>query len=556
MPIPVFEEYEPAGDCACQGCAERRRAPAIALRDGGHPAAHGARRVLVLATAAGVVLGGGGGAGIGIGGAGTAAALTPDAVPAAPRTDPPRTDPPQAEDPPGSPQGKRSPLHGRPGRPGPQAGAAGAAKRIDRATIINRAKLWLDAEVPYSMEKYWTDGYRQDCSGYVSMAWNLGTNEWTGSLDKFATKITKDELLPGDMLLFHNPADPNKGSHVVIFGGWVDDTRTHYIAYEQTKPNTRKLATPYGYWKNSAKYLPYRFTGVTGGVEPQPQPQPQPTPQPQPQPPTGPAAQGSISQTFPGAAKFGPGADNEYVAQLGRMLIDRGGRRFYPKGASTKWSDADRLATQAFQEAQGWTGADADGIPGEHTWRLLVQKQGKDITPIRTGTPPQATPNGARPATGNGARPVAGAAARPVKGNGVRPATGAAARPVKGTGARPTTGGAAARPATGNGVRPATGNGVRPATGAGARPVTGAGHRIPAFPGAGVFRPGSSHPSIEALGRQLRKKGFGTHYTSGPGARWTEADRRNVEAFQRAQGWRGASADGYPGPETWRRLFA
>lgn len=52
------------------------------------------------------------------------------------------------------------------------------------------------------------------------------------------------------------------------------------------------------------------------------------------------------------------------------------------------------------------------------------------------------------------------------------------------------------------------------------------------------------------------KKGFGTYYTSGPGPRWGEADRRGVEAFQRAQGWRGGAADGWPGPETWRRLFS
>lgn len=52
------------------------------------------------------------------------------------------------------------------------------------------------------------------------------------------------------------------------------------------------------------------------------------------------------------------------------------------------------------------------------------------------------------------------------------------------------------------------------------------------------------------------KRGYGRHYVSGPGPRWGEADRRNVEDFQRAQGWRGSAADGYPGPETWRRLFA
>ncbi|WP_327257489.1 peptidoglycan-binding protein [Streptomyces sp. NBC_01244] len=453
MPLPSFEEYEPAGDCPCQGCARRRRtlarARAIPLRDGGHPAARGARRALVLATAAGVVLGGGGAS------VATAAPGPGGRV---------------ALDDPGSPQGGRAPLHGpkgkkgTPAKPAGQPGAPSAVKRTDRATIINRAKLWLDAKVPYSMEEYWSDGYRQDCSGFVSMVWNLGTNEWTGSLDKFATRITKEELLPGDMLLFHNPADPNKGSHVVIFGGWVDETRTHYVAYEQTRPTTRKLATPYGYWNNSVKYIPYRFNGLAGGVVPD-----VPVPPVTGEPPA-PGGTPAVPAAFPGASKFGPGADNAYVAQLGRMLIDRGGLRFYPKGAATKWSDADRQATEAFQRAQGWTGADADGLPGATTWRLLAKHQGKDIPPLTGGAP------------------------------------GPAGKP--------------------------------------------------AYPGASFFRPGTSHPSITALGRQLVKKGFGKYYTAGPGPRWGEADRRNVEAFQRAQGWRGAEANGYPGPETWRRLFA
>ncbi|MFI7356886.1 peptidoglycan-binding protein [Streptomyces avidinii] len=446
MPMPGFEEYEPAGDCACRGCAQRRRslarARAIPLRDGGHPAARGARRALVLATAAGVVLGGT---------SATAVAMTTPAPG------------PVALDDPGSPQGGRTPLHGPKGGPVGKPGAPakpGAVRRIDRATIINRAKLWLDAKVPYSMSEYWADGYRQDCSGYVSMVWNLGTNEWTGSLDKFATKITKDELLPGDMLLFHNPADPNNGSHVVIFGGWVDETRTHYVAYEQTRPSTRKLATPYGYWSNATKYVPYRFNGVPGGILPE---------TPGTEPPAGPKP--GDAKAFPGAAKFGPGATNDYVAQLGRMLIERGAYRFYPKGVADRtWSDHDKLATAAFQRAQGWTGAEADGIPGAHTWRLLVEKQGKDIPPTVAGAP---GPGGVR-----------------------------------------------------------------------------------AYPGASVFRPGQSSEAIRALGLQLVKKGFGKYYTSGPGPRWSEADRRNVEAFQRAQGWTGASANGYPGPETWRRLFA
>ncbi|MEV8533433.1 peptidoglycan-binding protein [Streptomyces sp. NPDC051211] len=507
MQMPVFEEYEPAGDCACRGCVQRRRAmagaPAIPLRDGGHPGAHGARRALVLATAAGVVLGGSGASAL------AAAEPPPNQDSGAGRAgDGARPGSGSGE--PGTPQGTRGPLHGPGGAPAPPPEANPAknpaVKRIDRAAIINRAKLWLDAKVPYSMTTYWSDGYRQDCSGYVSMAWNLGTNEWTGSLDKFATKITKEELLPGDMLLFHNPADPNKGSHVTLFGGWVDETRTHYIAYEQTRPATRKLATPYTYWTNAPKYLPYRFNGVTSGGTPEvpkpevpapatPKPEtpakpdpakpspavPNPTvpkpdaPEPDDANPAAPAVPVGSAE-FPGESKFGPGADNQYVAQLARMLINRGATRFYPNGPSTRWTDADRLATQAFQQAQGWTGDDADGMPGQQTWRLLVTGKGKDILPT--------------------------------VGGGTAPST----RPVK----------------------------------------------APPYPGGGVFRPGGTHPAIEVLGRRLAQKGFGKHYRTGPGpgSRWTEADRRNVEAFQRAQGWRGAAADGYPGPETWRRLFA
>lgn len=70
---------------------------------------------------------------------------------------------------------------------------------------------------------------------------------------------------PGDILLFHNPADPSKGSHVTIFGGWTDYTHTHYTAYEQTKPHTRKKTTPMAYWTNSGNYVAYRYKGLSGG---------------------------------------------------------------------------------------------------------------------------------------------------------------------------------------------------------------------------------------------------------------------------------------------------
>ncbi|MFE7465102.1 peptidoglycan-binding protein [Streptomyces sp. NPDC057499] len=430
MAVPAFEEYEPAADCVCAGCAAQRRSAARALpvRYGGHPAAHGARRALVLATAAGVVLGGG---------VAEAAGMTgPAARPAGAARAEPDGD---------SPQGGPGPLRGA-GAAGPPSTTTATPKLrpTTREAIIQRARGWVTAQVPYSLSGYWSDGYRRDCSGYVSMAWNLPGNEWTGSLAAFGTRIPRSQLQPGDILLFHNPADPAKGSHVTIFGGWTDSKHGHYTAYEQTKPHTRRVTTPMAYWSHSADYVAYRYRGLTGG-----------------------GAAGSVSRAFPGAGKFGPGARNAHVTRLGRMLVARGGQRFYRAGPGPGWGDADRRATRAFQRAQGWRGRQADGIPGPGTWGLLVNGTGRDI-----------------PAAGNGGSNQGGK-----------------------------------------------------------------------YPGRGYFRAGQSNSHVERLGKQLVKKGFGKYYTSGPGPRWTEADRRNVEAFQRAQGWRGAAADGYPGPETWRRLF-
>ncbi|WP_156726626.1 peptidoglycan-binding protein [Streptomyces apocyni] len=422
--IPVFEEFDPAGVCACAGCVWSRRTARIPQRLGGHPAAHGARRALVLAAMAGTVLGAG------------------HTVPAGALAEHGQGRPgrPLADDPDTHPQGGQGGLHGASGKPA----AADQTPTITRAEIINRAKQWVTAKVPYSLEKYWSDGYRQDCSGFVSMAWNLGRNEWTGTLDKYAVAIGRDELQPGDILLFHNRADPVAGSHVTIFGGWTDYTRAHYIAYEQARPQTRRQVTPYAYWTHSQSYRAYRFKGLAA-----------PAPGPNP----------GTADRFPGRSAFGPGARGEAVTRLGKLLVARGGGRFYRVGPGPVWSEADRAATRAFQLAQGWTGRDADGLPGPTTWSLLVNGEGRDI-------------------------PAA------------------------------------------------------------------AGAKAPAFPGRALFRPGQSNTYVTQLGRQLVKKGFGKHYRLGPGPRWGEADRRNVEAFQRAQGWRGGAADGYPGPETWRRLFS
>lgn len=476
MDTPVFEEFDPASDCDCPGCVHWRRVRPPGGTGGfiGHPAAH---RTLVVATATAAAVGAGPAV------SALAAPHTP-ARPGVPTGDEPET-----------PQGAKAPLHGPAGRPARPTRPTGpvATPSTTRAEIIRRAKEWVAAQVPYSMTAYWSDGYRQDCSGFVSKAWNLPGNEWTGSLGQFGTRISQEELQPGDILLFHNPADPQKGSHVVLFGGWTDYTHTYYIAYEQTRPATRRQATPYAYWSHSDRYVPYRYKGVTAapgatdGAAEGPEATGDDGANPGAGAPAGPA------EPYPGRAAFGPGADNAHVTRLGRLLVARGGARFYTTGPGPRWSEADLRATRAFQQAQGWRGSAADGLPGPLTWSLLVTGKGRDIPAAQTATP-------AAPGT-----------------------------PPSGTPAVPGAGGPAA-----------------------STPVP----RVPVFPGRALFRPGARNASVTRLGEQLVKKGFGRFYTTGPGPRWGEADRRAVEAFQRAQGWRGGAADGYPGPETWRRLFA
>ncbi|MFJ9611825.1 peptidoglycan-binding protein [Kitasatospora sp. NPDC101176] len=74
---------------------------------------------------------------------------------------------------------------------------------------------------------------------------------------------------------------------------------------------------------------------------------------------------------FPGPDAFRPGARDDNVRLLGEQLVRRGFGGSYRTGPGPDWSESDRPAVQAFRQAQGWTGPDADGSPGPETWRRL-----------------------------------------------------------------------------------------------------------------------------------------------------------------------------------------
>lgn len=129
---------------------------------------------------------------------------------------------------------------------------------IDRNAVISRAETWLNPPVPYSQSKY-KDGYRTDCSGYVSMAWNLGTNYNTNTLLTITNPISKGDLQRGDILL-------NSGSHVVIFHSWANSGKTQYLGYEQVGGRigkTKKWNIPYPYWGGASGYFPRRYKNIS-----------------------------------------------------------------------------------------------------------------------------------------------------------------------------------------------------------------------------------------------------------------------------------------------------
>ncbi|MBT2381971.1 peptidoglycan-binding domain-containing protein [Streptomyces sp. ISL-111] len=162
---------------------------------------------------------------------------------------------------------------------------------------------------------------------------------------------------------------------------------------------------------------------------------------------------------------YGYGAHGAHVTRVGEALVARGHGAAYEVGPGPTWTDADTTAYAAYQRSLGYTGPDADGVPGTTSLRRLL-----GTLPSKTTTRPKPKP--------------------------------------------------------------------------------------PAFPDRAQFGPGKRNHHVTRLGEALVAKGYRRFYKVGPGPAWSNADRNAVRAFQRAQGWTGADADGYPGPETWRRLVA
>ncbi|MFE4575752.1 peptidoglycan-binding protein [Streptomyces chartreusis] len=170
----------------------------------------------------------------------------------------------------------------------------------------------------------------------------------------------------------------------------------------------------------------------------------------------------SRAQTTISGLVYGYGAKGDHITKVGQALVKKGFGKHYTSGPGPTWTDADTKNYQDYQESLGYSGAAADGVPGETSLKKLL------------GTLP---------------------------------------------------GKVSAKP-------------------------------VPPFPGASKFGPGKNNASITLLGQQLVRKGYGRHYNSGPGPKWSDADRKNVRDFQLAHASLKGDADGIPGPQTWKLLFS
>ncbi|MFO0741837.1 MAG: hypothetical protein U0270_38430 [Labilithrix sp.] len=101
-----------------------------------------------------------------------------------------------------------------------------------RAEAISRGFEWLDANVPYSQSAQ-HEGYRTDCSGFVSMCWGLKQSYTTADFAAGTADNTilgsYEDLQPGDGLVRRSGG----AGHAVLFVGWDDDAHENACVLEE-----------------------------------------------------------------------------------------------------------------------------------------------------------------------------------------------------------------------------------------------------------------------------------------------------------------------------------
>lgn len=112
------------------------------------------------------------------------------------------------------------------------------APNDERLWTLAIAERWIDLGVKYDRAGTF-EGYRRDCSGFVSMAWGLPKpGASTAMIEPFSNnpntvEIPLDQLIPGDAVNRRTRRQlPGGGTigHIRLFGGWINKAQgTHCI---------------------------------------------------------------------------------------------------------------------------------------------------------------------------------------------------------------------------------------------------------------------------------------------------------------------------------------
>ncbi|GAA2245206.1 hypothetical protein GCM10010430_28840 [Kitasatospora cystarginea] len=151
-----------------------------------------------------------------------------------------------------------------------------AGQPISRTDVIARAQTWVTEGVPYSKSVKHTDSggtYRTDCSGYISMAWNLPSSaadnwgETTWTLPDFATRLDGlDELRAGDMI-------DKTDQHVVLFKKWANAAHAAAVVLELAHSGTHARQSTYSRsFLIENNFLPFRYDKIMDSPPPPPAP--------------------------------------------------------------------------------------------------------------------------------------------------------------------------------------------------------------------------------------------------------------------------------------------
>lgn len=136
---------------------------------------------------------------------------------------------------------------------------------VARSAVLTRAAtIWPTGGVPYSQSTiHQPDGYRQDCSGFLSLCWAIPAGQWGGENTEslvgegWMVEIPTDQLQPGDAVGMCGPGTLGNAGHIQLFDGW---TTGGLVIWEQAggtwgpTHRTIKRITP--------GYKAYRFTGI------------------------------------------------------------------------------------------------------------------------------------------------------------------------------------------------------------------------------------------------------------------------------------------------------